>query len=167
MSPVGDTPATSPTVVPDPAADPAPAGPELALTGLPAVGATLAPTRAALADFVRETGLPADRMSDVLLAVYEAMANIVEHAYPTDRPGTFDVRAAHAPGADRLTVTITDHGDWKNEVPDPASCRGRGLLLMRSCSDAADVRTGPDGTRITLQWRCDPRASLPDDELGG
>ena len=79
---------------------------------------------------------------------------------------TVDVSLASDPSR-HITVTITDHGGWKSEAPDPASRRGRGLLLMRSCSDAADVHTGPDGTRIILQWRCDPRASLPDDELGG
>lgn len=126
----------------------------------------LAPARRALAEFLRRAGFPDDRAQDVLLACYEAMANIVEHAYPSGAAGTFDVSAT-CDRAGTLTVTITDRGVWNSAGPDPASRRGRGLRLVRACADRSEVACGDTGTRVLLQWRGAPSSATPYDEQGG
>lgn len=122
----------------------------------------LAPIRHRLAQFAREIGLSADTTGDMLLATYEALANVAEHAYPPGVQGTFDLRADSRPDEGVLTISIVDRGSWKPEADNSRARRGRGLRLMHACSDSARVETGDEGTRIHLQWNY--RASLPEPE---
>ncbi|OQQ32087.1 anti-sigma factor [Prescottella equi] len=123
----------------------------LSLKGIRAIPTELAPARASLASYMHGLGLPAVQAQDAVLAGYEAMANSVEHAYPSGCAGTFDLHAAR--GHDGVvTVTVTDHGSWKDAGTQPHAKRGRGLQLMRACSDHAEVHRGHDGTRVRLQW---------------
>ncbi|WP_338856443.1 ATP-binding protein [Gordonia hongkongensis] len=93
----------------------------------------------------------AERRSDIVLAVYEAVANAAEHAYaPDTQSGAIEVRA-RTTREESLEVTVTDTGRWK---PGAASSpyRGRGLALISALCDASDVTSGPDGTSVTLSW---------------
>lgn len=159
MSKSGDG-ATRPFAIPD---EPG-AGPSRAwsLDAIPATITALTGVRAALADFARTTGLAEDRVHDVALAAYEAMANIVEHAYPPGTAETFAARAVHDVGGGSLTITLADHGSWKNDGPVPARRRGRGITLMRACSDHADIVSGTDGTTVNLRWALTPEGSAAD-----
>lgn len=100
-----------------------------------------------------------DTADDLSLAVYEALANVVDHAYGTRSAelGTMGLRAiAGAPlltGRD-VVVTITDEGRWRH-CSDPG-WRGRGLPLMRRLTHAASVTTGLDGTVVQLRRRVAP-----------
>ena len=74
----------------------------------------------------------ADTADDLSLAVYEALANVVDHAYdslpPAARPGSMRLQAiAGRPlGTGRdIVVTIVDEGCWR-PMTDPG-WRGRGL----------------------------------------
>ncbi|WP_354563430.1 MULTISPECIES: ATP-binding protein [Gordonia] len=108
----------------------------------------------------------AERRSDIVLAVYEAVANAAEHAYAADAPSP----AAQSPAAqssatrsraievraqvtrdESLEVTVTDSGRWKSDASS-SPYRGRGLALISALSDASDVTSGPDGTSVTLRW---------------
>jgi len=136
----------------------------LCLDGLPADLTALAPIRHRLAQFAREIGLPADTTGDMLLATYEALANVAEHAYPPGEPGTYDLHAVDRPEG-VLTVSIVDRGTWKPEADNSRTRRGRGIRLMHACSDSARVETGDEGTRIHLQWNYGTdRTSLPESE---
>jgi serine/threonine-protein kinase RsbW len=90
------------------------------------------------------------------LASYEALANVVTHAYP-DGGGAFDLLARA--DADRIEVTITDHGQWHAPAPDPLGLRGRGLPLIHNLTDDAEITRGPEGTVVRLSWLV-PQASL-------
>ena len=62
----------------------------------------------------RHFTLDATKVSDVVLAVNEAMANAAEYAYVTaEQPGALHVRADYDGTAATLTVTVTDeaHGE--------------------------------------------------------
>lgn len=125
----------------------------------------LAPIRRRLAEFAREIGLSADMTGDMLLATYEALANVAEHAYPPGAEGTFDLCADDRPDEGVLIVTIVDRGRWKPEVDNSRARRGRGVRLMHACTDSARVEAGSDGTRIHLQWNYGTdRTSLPEPE---
>ncbi|KSU54949.1 MULTISPECIES: ATP-binding protein [Gordonia] len=108
----------------------------------------------------------AERRSDIVLAVYEAVANAAEHAYAADVPSpgpqpsaaqssatrsrAIGVRA-HVTRDESLEVTVTDSGRWKSDASS-SPYRGRGLALISALSDASDVTSGPDGTSVTLRW---------------
>ncbi|WP_232070249.1 ATP-binding protein [Mycobacterium noviomagense] len=98
-----------------------------------------------------------ERVNDVLLAVYEAMANAVEFAY-LGRPETGTVELSATRASDCLTVTVSDHGKWHwptadPEDPSPTSrLRGRGIPLMKSLADEAKIHTSETGTRVHLVW---------------
>jgi len=136
-------------------ADDTSAAPDLQRQAVPAEPDQLNPLRDQLAAWAREACLTAERVGDVLLAVYEAMANVVVHAYP-GRLGTFDLYARHA--GSTVTVTIRDYGQWR-PVPRPTVLGGRGLPMIRTLADRALIETGSAGTTVTMTWECDcPRS---------
>jgi anti-sigma regulatory factor (Ser/Thr protein kinase) len=85
---------------------------------------------------------------DTLLAVGEAAANAVEHAYPPTVAGRIDIEVTRFPH--ELTMRIRDFGHWRS-VPAHGD-RGRGLLLMRAVSDL-EVARGDMGTTVTMRKR--------------
>lgn len=94
----------------------------------------------------------AQRRGDIILAVYEAVANAVEHAYRTHAaPGTVAVHARSRTSTGMFEVTVTDTGHWTPRTPPPE--RGRGLALMDALSDSCTVCTGPAGTTVILDWQ--------------
>ena len=98
-----------------------------------------------------------DTTDDLLLAVGEAAANAVEHAYG-GVPGRLRVRASLADG-ERLEVAVADEGRWRPVPADPGF-RGRGLTLVRELTTSVDLDRGPAGTvvRFTLEL---PSAGSP------
>ncbi|MGW3958274.1 ATP-binding protein [Amycolatopsis sp. NPDC005003] len=124
--------------------------------GVPAAPGALRSLRHDLMAWVLAAGVDEDRAGDIVLASYEALANVADHAYGASGDGLVDVDASVTPG--RLEVVITDHGQWRTPVPDtrPVSLRGRGLLLLRASADRADISSGDAGTVVTLTWDLDP-----------
>lgn len=123
--------------------------PDLRLTGLPAVADALGRVRAQLTAWARTAGLADDQIDDVALAVYEAMANVVDHAY--DSPGgTFDLHACRHD--DLITVTVTDHGRWKESANGKQSPRGRGLLIIERATRRFTLSQQPRGTTVSMDW---------------
>jgi anti-sigma regulatory factor (Ser/Thr protein kinase) len=94
------------------------------------------------------------RVSDLVLAINEALANAAEFAYLlTDRPGTMDVQAAYDPSTETLKVKVADQGLWR--MPDPAPAtrnRGRGIPLMRALTDCTSIQTSTGGTQVCMEW---------------
>jgi anti-sigma regulatory factor (Ser/Thr protein kinase) len=79
------------------------------------------------------------------LAVGEACANAVEHAYgPSD--STYAVSGRREPGG--IAVTVADRGRWR---PPRGEDRGRGLMLMEAMMDEVEVASRDDGTTVTLR----------------
>ena len=97
---------------------------------LPAAPAQLRALRRSLQQWTAEAGIGADVADDLQLAVGEAVANAVEHAYG-DRwnPGlaVLDIRPE---SAGTLEVTVADSGAWRPVPADPGF-RGRGLQIIR------------------------------------
>jgi anti-sigma regulatory factor (Ser/Thr protein kinase) len=115
----------------------------------------VAKARQVVFDWATRTGLPAGRVTDLLIAVSEIGGNSIIHG-----------RA----GATLLTWT---EDDWliceirdKGHITDPLAGRvpppimaeaGRGLLMVNYLCDLVQLRTGPTGTAIRL-WM-----NLPED----
>jgi anti-sigma regulatory factor (Ser/Thr protein kinase) len=111
--------------------------------------------RRELSEWLRQNfSLDPEKSSDVLLAVYEALANAAEFAYVTaPQPGVMHVRADYDDAASVLTVTVTDEGLWRSNAKDVKDiARGRGIPLMHALADRADIDSTAAGTEVRLQW---------------
>src|SRR5699024_9715282 len=78
---------------------------------VPANADELPALRRALSEWAVEAGLSTDTAEMLVLASYEAMANVVEHAY-TDNGGTIELTVTGLPVSGQARVTVTDEGRW-------------------------------------------------------
>jgi anti-sigma regulatory factor (Ser/Thr protein kinase) len=107
----------------------------------------LSSVRARLDEWLARLGAAAHERFDIVIAVHEAAANAVVHAY-RDRPGylvTIDARYR----AGEVVIAVRDHGEW---FARPEDHDGRGLDLINGLVDA-DVDHGLFGTTVTLRRR--------------
>ena len=128
---------------------------------LPANARLLPKTRQAVAGYLEEMVPEAEALHDVILALDEACANVVRHAFPGQATGSFELRAEVQ--GDEVRVIVEDHGVGihpsmvSEDAPlaDGESTSGRGLHIIRSVMSDVDVEpAGPDGgTRILMRKR--------------
>lgn len=104
--------------------------------------------RQALGRFLERRGVAREDAYAVLLAVGEAAANAVEHAYANE-PGLVSVRAAFV--EDALVVDVVDGGRWKPN--EPREERGRGIRIMRALMDRIEIRTTQAETNVRFTLR--------------
>ena len=83
-----------------------------------------------------------------LLAVSEAGANAIEHAYHGRHPGEVELELHQATGT--LHVTIRDFGRWRPQ--GPVGDRGRGTPIMEALASRVERTTGASGTTIRLRF---------------
>lgn len=107
--------------------------------------------RIALQDWLRTAGVDRSLRDDIGLAVYEALANVVEHAYTPDHPHPVMRLTARKRHHD-VFITITDRGRWRPPSSE-ASYRGRGLTVMRALTTYTDVQRTAHGTTVQLSVR--------------
>jgi anti-sigma regulatory factor (Ser/Thr protein kinase) len=84
------------------------------------------------------------KLSDIRLAVTEACANVVVHAYPGDEDGQMEVVASME--EDGLTVLVRDWGRGMRPRPDSPGL-GLGLSLMAALAE--NVQLGHDTDKHT------------------
>jgi len=113
--------------------------------------------RQGVADFARAHGVADEDLTHILTALGEALANAIEHA-GGEEPIDLQVRV----GSDRIVVTVQDSGvGFPSELmspppdlpdlPEPSAERGRGLPIMRRCTDIFAIRSLPGrGTAVVL-----------------
>lgn len=122
-----------------------------------ATAACAAELRDEFGDWLRDRGVSPLQTNEILLAVNEALANCVDHAY-SGRPtaGTMAVRADFEPAAGCLSICVTDHGTWRQPGPQAAADRrrGRGVALMHAMADHCTINGRRDGTTVCLDYRC-------------
>jgi anti-sigma regulatory factor (Ser/Thr protein kinase) len=110
---------------------------------------TVPSTRAALEAFAAGHGASDAVRSAVALAVTEACANVVVHAYvETEAPGSLEVRACIAETV--LVVEVADKG--RGMVPRPDSPGlGMGLPLIAQMSDGFEILTHHERTGVVVR----------------
>ena len=112
---------------------------------LPADARSLAGLRRIVRRWLRSRGADDDDVAEMTLAVNEACANAIVHAY-APQPARFRVRAS---ARDReVTVTVSDSGRWR---PQRDSDRGRGLTIIRASTDTVEINSGRDGTDVVMR----------------
>ncbi|MGN6869197.1 MAG: ATP-binding protein, partial [Solirubrobacteraceae bacterium] len=116
--------------------------------------ATLADVRRVMRRWLRERGAGDDDVTEITLAVGEACANAIEHAY-SPAPAAFELDATGDNG--EVTVAVRDEGRWR---PPRGSNRGRGLSIMVAAMDDVQIDRTDTGTRVVMRRR------LGRDELG-
>lgn len=112
---------------------------------IPARSEYLILARLALAGIAREVEMSDETLSDLKLAVTEACANAVAHAYG-DGQGTVEVRFLVSPGS--VTIEVQDDGERETpEVPatmpalegDALPESGMGLAIIQAIVDELEV----------------------------
>jgi anti-sigma regulatory factor (Ser/Thr protein kinase) len=119
--------------------------PERLATRWPAHADALGGLRHLLRRWLAGHGASENEIYDITVAVQEAAANAVEHAYA---PGAaaFSVDAHNEEGA--IVVTVTDRGRWREAR---GQNRGRGFPLMRGLMESVDVQPAEHGTSVILR----------------
>lgn len=105
--------------------------PDMELT-LAARAENIAIVRHALGGLGEAFAVPEQKLSDVRLAVTEACANVVVHAYPEGQEGPMEVVASMRDGS--LTVLVRDWGRGIGPRPDSPGL-GLGLSLIAALAE--------------------------------
>jgi len=124
---------------------------------LPADARLLPRTRRAVSGYLEDVGAEAEDRADVVLALDEACANVIRHAFPTGVAGTIRLRAEIA--EDAVTVQVEDNGVGFDAVaatrrkPGPEATSGRGLHMIRTLMTTVQLEspTETGGTRLRMQ----------------
>ncbi|HEX6311647.1 MAG TPA: SpoIIE family protein phosphatase [Acidimicrobiia bacterium] len=103
--------------------------------------------RTRLREWLDGLGAAPTERGEITLAVNEAAANAIEHAYGL-REGDIAVEGNLDDGT--VVVAVRDFGRWYERV---THTRGRGINLMRSLMDDVHIERGLDGTTVTLRRR--------------
>jgi anti-sigma regulatory factor (Ser/Thr protein kinase) len=127
----------------------------------PADPGQLSLIRHQMLSWLQPLGMAPERNDDVVLAVAEAVENVIQHAYP-DSGG--DVELTLWTEADTLNIEITDHGLWQEPAPPAPDAApapgGRGIRMMQHTVETVLVHYDARGSRVLL------RVALPDAQPG-
>ena len=129
---------------------PAPGRIEFVHRSWPADPAQLAVIRRELSGWLAPLALSEVETADVVLAVDEAAANAVRHAYGPDEAGVVDLTLWTESGT--LCIEIVDHGSWRPPAERPTE-GGRGIPLMSHMSEAVLIHFDDRGSRVLLRHR--------------
>ncbi|MGX5655091.1 SpoIIE family protein phosphatase [Geodermatophilus nigrescens] len=132
---------------------------------LPADPARLRGVRRAVTAWARAAGLSEDGVDDLQLALGEALANAVEHAYAGNGGGGRCEYRLERTADGSVDVCVRDEGVWR-PAPADRGHRGRGLELIAALATDVEVaRTpddeGTDGTGTTVRFRFVPAGPGP------
>jgi PAS domain S-box-containing protein len=103
-------------------------------------------TRRLAGRFARAARLSQDRTSNLTLAVGEAVANAIEHAYG-GRKGRLRLRLSKA--EESVVGEVYDEGRWRYSAP--AADRGRGLTILHSVTKRLHLQSTARGTTLTFE----------------
>ena len=114
----------------------------------PAHPRQLAPMRAVVHRWLTALCLPEDAEDDLVLAVGEATANSVEHAYrPAMAGDTVELTFWTEPQA--VCFEVVDHGAWRIPTGEPTG-RGRGIEMMQRLMAFVLIQHDDRGTRVLM-----------------
>ena len=127
---------------------------------LPAEPAAVSRARHTLQRWLARAGASEDETYDLAVALSDACANAVEHAYGP-RHGLFKVEVSRVD--EDVVIAVRDFGSWR---PPRGAHRGRGLALIRTLTDSLDVDRAPTGTCVTMRRRLKAGAAAGPDGGG-
>jgi serine/threonine-protein kinase RsbW len=115
---------------------------------LDAVPESVPEARLRVRSWCEDAYVDGETQSDLLLAVSEAAANVVVHAYPGGRTGTFSLDACL--DADNIVLSIRDEGVGPAGSTRSAGC-GLGLEIIARMFPEFTLAEAKPGTRVTIR----------------
>lgn len=112
---------------------------------MPASPASLEPMRAATRRWLAASGQPPASVNEMLVAIGEAVANVVEHAYG---PRGGDVYLHLALEPPDVVAMVRDTGRWRERR---GQHRGRGSMLIAELADEVRVDRSESGTQVLIR----------------
>ena len=122
---------------------------------LPATLESVGAARRVIRQFASELEVDLD---GIVLAVSEAVSNVVAHAYADGAPGAVELSAGASPFA--LTVTVRDHGRGL-AAGNGSPGAGYGLTIIRRVAEQVDLDDTPGGVALTMAFRRGGEWSAP------
>jgi serine/threonine-protein kinase RsbW len=116
----------------------------------PADPEQLAVIRRELSAWLAPLRLTENETADVVLAVDEAAANAVRHAYGAEESGAVELTLWTEDGT--LCIEVVDHGRWRPPT-DPSARSGRGIPLMSHMAESVLIHFDDRGSRVLLRHR--------------
>ncbi|HEY0396353.1 MAG TPA: ATP-binding protein [Candidatus Elarobacter sp.] len=113
--------------------------------------------RHALLAFLNAIDIESPLRDDIIIAVGEAIANAVEHAYASKEPGTVELHAS-TDDDNTLLVDVYDRGAFIDR--ELREGRGLGLRIVRAIARAVSIDT-EGGTRIRMVFDASGGAHAP------
>ena len=138
---------------------PAPGRIEFVHRSWPADPQQLAVIRRELSGWLAPLALTEMEVADVVLAVDEAAANAVRHAYGSDEAGVVELTLwteAETTESATLCIEVVDHGSWRPPTDRPRE-GGRGIPLMSHMAESVLIRFDDRGSRVLLRHRIPDR----------
>jgi anti-sigma regulatory factor (Ser/Thr protein kinase)/putative methionine-R-sulfoxide reductase with GAF domain len=114
---------------------------------LPTDPGILAEVRRMLRRWLHANAVPEKDVREIVLAVNEACANAIEHAYS---PASAEFELTADAADDKLHFVVRDTGTWR--APRGVH-RGRGLTVVRAAMDEVEVRVTEGGTEVLMAKR--------------
>lgn len=116
--------------------------------------------RRAMEEYLDEAGLVGDEREDLVLALDEACANVIRHAFPG---GSGRISMTAELREEQVVVEVEDDGvgfdaSVPRPMPGPYDTSGRGLSIIRDVMTSVDVDSSPGGTRVVMRKALSGRA---------
>jgi len=109
--------------------------------------------RAVVRSFLEECNIKGEWIHEVMIAGGEALANAVQHAYPTGTRGKMVLSIYCCTEHNVIALQVRDRGKGKMAGDaDSPSKRGFGFLIMRALAEAVSIESG-DGTTVTMVFK--------------
>jgi serine phosphatase RsbU (regulator of sigma subunit)/anti-sigma regulatory factor (Ser/Thr protein kinase) len=124
--------------------------PTLFVDTIPVAASDIALLRHRLQAWLEGLALAAPVVSDIVVAVNEAVTNAVMHGGGFDAAKVVQVEACRRPEA--IIVTVSDGGRWLPGLERDPTVGGRGFRIMEQLSSDVTIETGEFGTAVSLQW---------------
>lgn len=115
----------------------------------PAIPTAVGQTRLVLKRWLRANGASDDEAYELLVAFSEAHTNAIRHAYRGPE-GFVDITFAR--DGDVATVTVRDHGRWRERSLMFRESGGRGIPLIEALTDS-HIDVQQNGTEIRMRGR--------------
>lgn len=139
---------------------------------LPADAKLLGRTRWALLGYLEEVGADDETTGDVILALDEACANVVRHAFPE---GTGHFRLSADLSASEVVIEVEDNGVGFSPYEatalgvEPEATSGRGLRIIRQVMTSVEVESpmAGGGTRVRMRKDLSQAAAEAPGPAGG
>ena len=120
---------------------------------LPATVESVSEARHAVRRFAAELDVDLD---GVTLAVSEAVANVVTHAYEADAGGVIELSGTATPYEVRIIVRDRGHGI---AAARPSTGAGFGIGIIRRLAEHVSLDDSPSGVVLTMRFRRGGRSS--------